>query len=508
MSANRATTAALAALTAVYLVLAGTLWFSADRTWVDLRYARNLARGLGPVFNPGDPPLEAWDSPLTVALATLLESAGIAPLLVLQLGGAVAGAAVLWVLFGVLTERLGIGETVAIGAIGTLALSPMLAAWASGMPGVLPGVLALLVAFDRLVYAPRPGWSAAVALGLLIAIRHDGPAWALGLIVIAAVHRGLEHRRLSTPLPRAARPSTWSFAGPLFAIAVGIVGVSIGIAATRLAVFGHPVPWALRRLGTHPLAGLNYALATALGVGLPLWWFGALAFPGGRDRTALPAVLALGLGLIGVIASGGETDPFGRLVLPLAPFGTMVLARLAQQQVSVSRGGTAFWLLAFAAIFGHLPAWDLPLAPRMLRQATDLRPDKARTRTEVAHWRFMRDQAHSGRALGHSVAGAVGPDASWVTAFPGVRGYASDLHIYDQTGWTDPAAWRIAERGRSTRDHFLELEPTVLRARRIQDKPVAMVLAEEWGTDHPDYAARTLKQPDGSWLVLQERVLP
>ena len=97
---------ALALLAVVMVDAAAALWrlwaFTTDDAYISLRYARNLARGLGPVFNAGAVPVEGYSNFLQVALGALWHLSGLDPVQGMKLlgGGALlACLPVLW-LFG------------------------------------------------------------------------------------------------------------------------------------------------------------------------------------------------------------------------------------------------------------------------------------------------------------------------------------------------------------------------------------------------------------------------
>ncbi len=493
---------AMLGILAMYALMAARFRFTVDAAWIDVRFAQNLAAGEGLRFNIGAPPLEAFN-PLMVALGAMAQALGLPAMPVLQLVGLLSGGALLVWLYDGLTKRLSVHPAVALGAVGTLSLSPMVGAWASGLPESLLGLLLLWGTFDRWVLARAPLQGAGLAAVLLIA-RPDGPAWVGALLAVTLLWHAAEHRQSQRPLPVAARaPHRWLKA--FAAASVGLLALLAALTAARMALFDSPIPWTVARWRPEPGAGLNYLLASSFGVGVPVIWAVAAGFPGARSREAMPLVAATAFALVGTVIGGGESAPFGRLLLPAAPFATALLALAADQQLRQQRSGTALWLLLFAGIFAHLPAWDVPLAPKRLRQATDLRPDKARTRTEIAEWRFTRSNSEQAAALARAVAQAVPADASWTAGSPGIRAVYSGLVIHDLSGRTDPSAHAARVGDLAPRDFFEPQRPTVLRARRIDTRSTAAVLKADWDATQPQYRARILPQPSGDFLVLQER---
>ncbi len=138
--------------------------FTADDAWITLRYARHLAAGLGPVYNPGEAD-EGYTSPLHMLLLVLPHALGTDAVLFAKVFGVVAtlGAAVLvatWP-FG-RDERLGWGGAVA--AAGWLVVPRTALHAVSGMETALATLLA--VALFRLATSrsplPERAWSLSV----------------------------------------------------------------------------------------------------------------------------------------------------------------------------------------------------------------------------------------------------------------------------------------------------------------------------------------------------------
>lgn len=203
----------VAAVRLLYLAWTGVTY---EDSLITLRYAENLAGGLGPVYNAGERVLGA-STPLHMLLLGLLAWLRLpSPLLAAKLLCVAADGltAVLWV--RLLRRETGNGWA---GSLFTVAfgLSPFLVQNAvSGMEPSL-ALLALTGAFvaDR---ADRPGWLGA-CLGLLMLVRPDGVIAALVLLGTRAVR---ERRLPWRPAAAAALVLL-----PWFIFALGYYGTVI-----------------------------------------------------------------------------------------------------------------------------------------------------------------------------------------------------------------------------------------------------------------------------------------
>jgi hypothetical protein len=105
--------ALVAAIMADSALALAQIWaFTTDDAYISLRYARNLARGLGPVFNAGGTPVEGYSNFLQVALGALWHLSGLDPVLLTKLLGGAAFLACLPVLW--LLGRLWLGPLPAL----------------------------------------------------------------------------------------------------------------------------------------------------------------------------------------------------------------------------------------------------------------------------------------------------------------------------------------------------------------------------------------------------------
>src|SRR6185312_6613950 len=113
------------------------LWFVCDDAYITFRYARNLAHGLGPVWNAGER-VEGYTNFLWMLLASLAERFGREPGDVMTMLSAACALATI-VLVAVAWRRRGAGG---VYAAALLATSSGFAAWAtSGLETAAFGLL-------------------------------------------------------------------------------------------------------------------------------------------------------------------------------------------------------------------------------------------------------------------------------------------------------------------------------------------------------------------------------
>lgn len=268
------------------LLLLAMLWardFTVDDALISVRYARNVARGLGWRFNPADAPSDGvtplpW--PLVLAPAGRFVS-GVALLGVAKLLGALA---VLWAALSVL-RRLE-AEGAPAGALALLLPFPLVAWAVSGMETGLATALATTAACQASL-----GW-AALAAGLATTLRPELLPWAL--VLVGARAALLRERRAALAVAGALVP---------FALVVMV----------RLVCFGRTAPLAVLAKPSDLAHGATYAAAAALACGTPL----LLLAP--WRRGVAPVALAACTHLLVIIVIGGDWMPYARLLVPILP---------------------------------------------------------------------------------------------------------------------------------------------------------------------------------------------
>ena len=156
-----------------------------DDMFIFLRYAENLGRGHGPVYNLGEP-VEGFSSPLWTALLALGVAIGVHGVIWAKLLGFGAYAALALGIDAFARERLKLGRLTRAGAFALLACNAYIASWT--MYGLeTPAYLALLawtaVSLGRRMDAPTPRNGVALALcaSALCLSRPEAPLYLLAL---------------------------------------------------------------------------------------------------------------------------------------------------------------------------------------------------------------------------------------------------------------------------------------------------------------------------------------
>ena len=417
-----------------YLALVWRFAFVTDDAYISFRYARNLARGLGLVYNPGaEPPVEGYSEFLWVLLLAPFEALGIrpeAPALTLSiLSGVIL---VLWAV-SFLARRIAPGP-MALGAgallVGTC---PPLAVWSTGGMATMPFALAVFAFYERLFgQREQPhGKQAALAACGCVLLRADG---ALFVFLIGSTALAMGALRKDRLLLRAA----WT------ACALAVL-VFAGHVAWRYGTYGDWMPNTARA----KIGGTAFALER--GSKYLAHFF--LTMPG----LALCALLPLGLGLrclqrstiaallcfLGTCAyslwAGGDFMAFGRFVVPaliwMVILGTKALAALEEDGRALLVAPISVLLIGATLA----PAFGWHSTPESWRLGQFFRFNAQKNgvpifRTELEQWGDMRDRAQLWIKLGRAVALHSEPQESLVAGAIGALGYESDCFMYDQFG--------------------------------------------------------------------------
>jgi len=317
----------------------GRVYFLEDDAMISMRYAKNLARGAGLVFNPGER-VEGFTNPLWVLVMAAVHLAGpperLAALYVLLLTTGLTAWIV--VLQASILRRLHAGPLwIAACAVATIFDENVITWMASGLEPI-----ALAALLTTCVWAiARRRWTAAYAVLCLVPlIRADGfvPAAAVGLLLLA-----------EDPKKKRA----------VLGLALSIVPL-LALVAFRMAYYGHPLP------NTYYLKMIGFGDRLAIGVG----GYGArlvmrypvvllLAFGGAFVRRA-PRVLRGAAGLVALqcaysIYVGGDTFWCLRFVTPVIPLAYVAAAFAGAEVV---RGlGPARRAMAACAVIAMAPAY-------------------------------------------------------------------------------------------------------------------------------------------------------
>jgi hypothetical protein len=406
--ASSAATGAFAALgAACALVPAVAMWgFTVDDALIPVRYAHNLATGLGYRFDAhgastdGVTPL-----PWALLLAPLAGGDALDALVRAKVLGVVAwtgAATVLGARVGGMVRGRGHALHCA-AALVVMGLAFPLGAWAaSGMETGVAMALATLAATRVGRGAGRWWWVTAAIAGLAAALRPEMVVWAMVIGSGGAGESGGESEGRRKRLPRALIGAMVAM-GPFLACAV-----------LRIVVFGRPAPLAVLAKPSDPAHGAIYVGAAVLVVLTPLLVLAPFVLARGRGselRVARVLVAAFVAHALAVVAAGGDWMPYARLMVPVTP--SLVIAFAAIARARGARPAASAARLAAAVVLGVLLAWRAAPAGR------GVQADRADL---VARARPVLADAHVVAAL----------DIGWV-------GASTDAAIVDLAGLTDPA---------------------------------------------------------------------
>jgi hypothetical protein len=453
-----------------YAWLVSRFRFTTDDAYISFRYARNLTEGHGLRFNLAEnPPVEGYSNFLWVLLCAALHRLGLDLTVVPLLLSAACGFALLWLVLDRAVRRFALPlPAAALGAL-TLAVFPPFAVWATSGLDTMPFALCVFLAFDRLILADRPGWSAGAAMLALALMRFEGAAWAAALFAMALVSRRRNPRALALP-------------AVIFAIGYG------AYTGWRLTYHEELLPntariktgsrfvlqgWlrGTRYVATHFLTFLTpFLLVPATWLALrrrSFAWAGTAAL-----AWAFPAY---------AVAVGGDFMAMGRFLVPGFAFQALLTAGI----LAALPGGLPARVPAAAAIIalGLLPGWNVHLVPESVRDRAVFRMPwrQIDVLTEYEYWKIAQreataDWARKGRDLARYVQAHPfdDPDPVCVVSPLGCIGWYSRLTLYDRAGLVTPQVsrsghYRNPRRSPPGHDRvvplsfFLEQEPEILK---------------------------------------------
>jgi arabinofuranosyltransferase len=174
----------------VFLSLSLRFWsHTVDDAFISFRYARNLAQGLGLVFNPGER-VEGYTNFLWVLLGAAAEYLGGSPEVVAKVIGLVCGLGTMLAVAMVGSRDLSKSHFVWIPLL-FLAVNPPFTVWATA--GLETPLFTLLITLAVLLVAAgvekaRTDWSGAVLLGLSALTRPEGVLVAATVSAILLWH--------------------------------------------------------------------------------------------------------------------------------------------------------------------------------------------------------------------------------------------------------------------------------------------------------------------------------
>ena len=446
-----------------------------DDDYIVYRYARNLAEGLGPVFNPGER-VEGFTVPLWMLLHAAGSALGLAPERLSLALGALGAALATWAVAAVWQRRVRARSFPAPALL--VALSPALGL--HGALGLGTALLAgLVAAWFAAVDAGRPR-RAALWLAPAALLRPEAALFALVWFAWpprdpAAVHADARQ-------PAGVRASRgWAL--------VSLVPLAAWV-LFRLGTYGAWLPQSFhtKRL---PLAvdlryGLAYLGRSTLEVGAGLWLVLALA---GARRKPGDAVFRLGaaallLHALYVLAVGGDYMPLARFAVPVLPLGYLLACLAARERIHPLRRGTVLVVVLL------LVSW-----PQLER-------DVVRGMHEFNERRWL--------AVGDALGATAAPGSSLALAPIGAIGFRSGLPIVDLLGVVEPSVAAAAPNlevdmkghHRHDADAVLAREPDLIVLGNAVRMPDGTLVISRWERDlflheafRADYEERELDVP-------------
>jgi arabinofuranosyltransferase len=461
---TRGTLCLLAVVLLPWALLVWRFDFQNDDAYISFRYSRHLAEGHGLRFNVGEsPPVEGYTNFLWVLWLALLHRVGL-DITVWSRVSSIACGAVLVAWFTLFLRRELRLSPVLAGAAGlVLATLPTMTVWATSGLETMPTALFVFGTFASLWATPPRGVRAGVFGALAALMRADGVGY-VGLVSLAALLRwSVTHERA---LLRA-----------LLSTGAAVGASLVALVLWRLSYYGDVVPNTAHLKGgfafSRLVRGWSYVVLNLLTV-LPLLvclLAAVLALARRGAGLVYPALLVV-LGTLGyALWVGGDFLPFGRLLVPAAPFFVLCFVGFQQRWLP----GAPSRLLACGAMvaLSVLASFDRQVVPRSVLERFWFRYGETSFETEVENWTKVKEFTSWWTDLGRALALHTRPGESIVLYNVGIVGYLSELTIYDMYGLTNREAARaavLAERGTPGHDmlvspeFFMSYEPTYISA--------------------------------------------
>ncbi len=373
-----------------------------DDDYIVYRYARHWVEGLGPVFNPGEVPVDGVTSPGWFLLAALGLWGGASPAVWTPLVGASSFALLVFVVgrWARARDRSRFAEL----APWAVAVSPAVAWHAVAGLGTMPLAAAIALGFHRWAR-----WAAGEAQGVAL----PGLAFAVACTLrVEALVPWAACVVAMRPARRLGMIEVWWMASPLLALLV--------LSGLRWEWFGSLTPHALG-LKALPLAveleyGARYLVRSLSEGGLSLMLLLAVLVPRTDPEGRAISLAALG-SLVAVLGVGGDWMVYSRFLVPFVGVGAVgavgVVAGLGRGRLRVLPA------VAAAGLVVALPGAGLAARPQAVFEQ----------RFFEQHWLRM------GAAFGE-----LAPPGSAVGVSPiGAFGWASRLPVVDILGLTHAA---------------------------------------------------------------------
>jgi len=416
-------------LPAAIALLGGGAWlwfalgthFAMEDSFITFRYARNLARGLGFVYNPGERVL-GTTAPLQALLLAGL-GAVLGPDRIPAIASVVMppfGIAAGWVMYAAL-RRFGVTRAGAAAGMALYSLHPFVIRIGAG--GMETTLVLFLMALS-LYFLARERAVAATGVGaLLVLCRVDGMIWAAGIAGAALLGRA---RR---PLRQAAAFGAILLPWVLFA----------------WQYFGSPLPNTMRAKGVTRPGGEDLLVNAGYLRSFAEWCVGGTGF--GHDHPLLRAWLVLlALGVY-VVARSPRRElwllPAFAAVYPVvlylgrAPMYPWYL--LPMVLVCVFLGGLGIGQLITWVAAARAWPWRVAAGAAAAGVLLGGWGVASQLPREVAGWRSYMESEHSLRqGLGVWLKENTPANASVAMEAIGFQGYYSDRRVIDQRGLISP----------------------------------------------------------------------
>lgn len=477
-----------------------------DDAYISFRYAKNLANGLGLVYNPGEePPVEGYTNLLWVLLMAAVESVHADPTIwsrVLSLSCAML--LLLWVARFV---QRALDSKLLVLALTTsfLVSLPSLQVWSTSGLAILPVTLCLFGVYDRLLRDPSQatGVREGIQAGLLAAcaalLRADALVYLALIFAIAGVTALLERRREYTRVLLWTGGLLALFLGAQFAWRYSYYGDWLPNTARVKAVGGDEIIRAARHE-----RGLGYVVSYFMTVTsmivVPLASLVLLRRGPHRRFVVHALVVLLGTSAY-ALRAGGDFMAFGRFFVPAMPFLALLLAALVANLRAAAGWIPATAWTAICVTLSLLPAYDVELFPKSAFTRFHFRwndrPEKRQS--EYRRWVDMNRNANRWVQFGKMLAHVGQEGDSIVVGGVGAIAYYSGLIAYDTHGLTN-RHWQEVQPPfqRKSPGHdremepsdFLEFDPTYMGVMLVVDAgsdPYEPFGGEAAWPDHPYY---------------------
>jgi arabinofuranosyltransferase len=410
--------------------------FQADDAFITYRFAVNWAKGIGPVFNPGEK-VEGYSNFLMMAFEALVAALGRDVVSASRALGTLSCWGLIVLVFAVHRAELRRSRSLAIAASGALALHAGLAVFArSGLETVPLACLVLLAqgVFLHERRLRREHWASGLLFGVASLLRADAFLFA-GATVLCLLLLRADRRAIAS-------------------LVIPSLGVFLPWFVWQWIYYGDLLPntYYVRMGGgiDRQLRGLFYVYKFVgpfggillFGLPLVLW---VLRDPV-RDAARLYLAVSVASVACYVVWVGGDYMPMARFFLPVVPALTLLFLESVHEIVQHAGAGEPLHVRqrnALAAILsllvvasGLVPA----LAPRR-----DPQSHVIETRAQVQQWslagRWFRDHVPPDKVLASEPTGAIA--------------FYSGLRIVDMLGVNDAhiAHLDVPGMGRGTGGH-------------------------------------------------------